>query len=324
MRSSDITIGLLAGSLAWPLAQAAGSGLATTSSCEPALVQTIPHRLIGMPPDKAKKWLRDNGYVGPIHTVVLPFQTKRPERVVSTNPHEGVKVCGETPLWLNVGPPTSPVRMKMRDVRGKRPAEAMKLLQESLAASPKTLELIACGHAMPMLPAPCDDQFSVVQQWPPPGTELDPKSAPVSLQLKRLGAPPLPGTEVATACTQVEPTLAWKFTYEAPVPLLVAMTPHAVRVVVRRSDPVLDSLACTAHVMSVATPVFDATPEPPPAELPIAPALLGGILGGGLLARFWPRGRGTASVSGVGAAPASTAPAPPSVRVLPDVPRPRV
>lgn len=304
--------------LAWAPAETTAAESVAAVGCEAVGMQTVPRKIVGMRPQDAVKWLEANGYKGQVTPRTLPFQAALAGRVVSTNPYGGVTVCNGTRLWLNIGPPAPPESTVMRDVRGKGLAEALEELKPLQRPVPKHIELVACGQVIHELPAICKSQFRVHQQWPPAGTALESRSAPIRLQLERLG-PPLPSTvNDAHAACNAAPGLGWRVAYEPPVPLPAGLQSRVARVELRHIEPVVDGLACTARVPSIATPVFELAPEPPGDGVPIAPAVLAGALGGGLLLRLWPRGRGRAT--GV-AWTAKPPPPTPSLRVHLDVPR---
>jgi hypothetical protein len=88
---------------------------------------------------------------------------------------------------------------------------------------------------------------------------------------------------------------------------------------------VLDRVACVARLFTVATPVFEPEPEQQGPDLPVAPVLLAGALGGGLLLRFWPLGRRerhAVAAANADAGQAAKEPPGPTLRVVLDVPRP--
>lgn len=303
--------------LAWAPAETTAAESVAAVGCEAVGMQTVPRKIVGMRPQDAVKWLEANGYKGQVTPRTLPFQTTLAGRVVSTNPYAGVTVCNGTRLWLNIGPPAPPESTVMRDVRGKGLAEALEELKPLEGPVAKRIELVACGQVTHELPAICKGQFRVHQQWPPAGTSLESRSAPIWLQLERLARQPSTGDDAYAACNAA-PGLGWRFTYEPPVPLPAGLQSRVARVELRQIEPVVDGVACTARVPSIATPVFDLEPEPPGDGVPIAPVVLAGALGGGLLLRLWPWGRG----GGKGVARTASPPPPtPSLRVHLDVPR---
>jgi len=277
-----------------------------SAACDPAIVQTITKDVIGMTTPEARRWLVRRGYLGRVVAVDLLVSNKELiGRVLSINPHPGTHVCGPTELRLNVGKevlvPSPPPYPTMPQLSTRSPHDALGALR-MLGEQPGRVEFRACNRPFESIPASCDDQFRVVNQWPPAGAPLDPRNGPIRLQLERVDDFFLNATGLNGATTIGKPSKCgtenggpssipgWSVRHDELSPISADTRGRSAGVERHMVGAAVDRLGCEATLVFAETPEFDERPQPTN-ETPVAPMLFGGAVGGALLCRLWPRGK---------------------------------
>jgi hypothetical protein len=270
-------------------------------ACDPAIVQTITKDVIGMTTSEARRWLARRPYLGRVVAVDLPVSKEElVGRVVSINPHPGTHVCGPTELRLNVGkevlPPKTTPYPSMLQLSKRSPHDALEGLR-TLGVRPERVEFTACNRPFDSIPEACDDQFRVVNQWPPAGTPVNPKNGAIRLQLERvdddfLTATGLIGASSKCGTANGSPSRipAWKVKRDELSPVAGDTRARSTGVERHMVGTSIDRLACEATLVFAETPQRDEAARPTN-ETPVAPMLFGGAVGGALLCRLWPRGK---------------------------------
>ncbi|MEQ1714752.1 MAG: hypothetical protein ABL907_01990, partial [Hyphomicrobium sp.] len=259
-----------------------------------------------MTTSEARRWLGRRPYLGRVVTVALPVSNKElVGRVVSINPHPGTHVCGPTELRLNVGKevmaPSPPPYPLMPQLSKRSPRDALEALR-MIGEQPVRVEFRACNRPFDSIPEACDDQFRVVNQWPPAGTPVDPKNGPIRLQLERIddsflsvamqADTAMVGTPSTCGAANGGPSSmpAWTVKREEVSPTPGDARTRAAPIERRMVGTVVDRLACEATLVIAETTQLD-EPARPVDGPPVAPMLFGGAVGGALLCRLWPRGK---------------------------------